>query len=538
MKRTIIAALAAAAIVLSGCCPKTPSAKHVIVLGFDAQGSYGIQRSVTPNFNHMIENGAIALDVRSVRSTSSSQNWMSMVSGAPIEVHGVWDNDWEVNNQPIPPSTAKNAIGLFPTMFDDIRAAKPDAKLYAYVEWAGETRMYDMSVFDKGVWNGNGDGKEYNADELLDIAFADYLADEPDFMFVSIDLPDHAGHVYGHENQSYFDCIHHMDERVGEFVKELEARNMLKDAVIIVTADHGGVRFGHGGDDPAEMKVPIIIFGKGVTKGKVIEHTCMIYDVAATACGLLGVEMPRECRGKFLSEAFEPKTDVCYVPVPLITPFSGVVGADEKVSINADVEGAEIYYTLDGSLPTKESIKYDGPFALPESCTVQAVAYKNGNYSWVASSFLYSRISVGEPAVEYKLYKNYMGEVLPDFTKFGKADAVGYVSAFQLDELPVSPEEDDFAVIFNSTLVIPEDGSYKFELASDDGSKLYIDRELVINNDGSHSFMSRFATVELKKGDHPVRVEYFEDCEGQNLELKYAKAGLAPRPIFPTELKK
>ena len=538
MKKSFLTLLAVALVLLSGCCDKTPRVKHVIFLGFDGQGSYGVQRAETPNFNYMIENGAVALDVRSVRSTSSSQNWMSMVSGAPIEVHGVWDNDWEMDNRPIALPTTLNKLGLFPTMWDDIRASKPDAKIYGYVEWSGETRMYDMSVFDKGVWNGNGDGNEYSADDLLDRAFADYLADEPDFMFVSIDVPDHAGHAYGHEDQGYFDCIHHMDERVGEFIKALEERNMLKDAIVIITADHGGIRYGHGGDDPAEMKVPVILYGKGVTKGKVIEHTCMIYDCAATVCGLLGVEMPAECHGKFLKEAFEPKTSVCYTPLPLIHPFKGVVKEGEKVSITADAPGVEIYYTLDGTVPTTESIKYEGPFELPESCTVQAVSYKNGNYSWMASNFLYNQLPAGERAVEYKLYKNYTGEKLPDFTKFGKADAVGYVASFNLNELPVPTTEDDFAVIFNSTLVIPEDGVYTFELASDDGAKFYIDRQLAIDNDGSHSLISRFTTLELKAGDHPVRVEYFEDCDGQDLDLKYAPQGKTPRPIFPTELKK
>ena len=538
MKKSLIAVLMLAAAVLSGCKEQTPRAKHVIFLGFDAQGSYGIQRSHTPNFNYMIENGAVSLDTRCVRSTSSSQNWMSMVSGAPIEVHGVYDNAWEIDNQPFEPGSARNKLNLFPTMWDDIRAARPDAKLYGYIEWGGETRMYDMSAFDKAVYNGDGTGKEYDAEYLLNQAFSDYLADEPDFMFVSIDLPDHAGHAYGHETEGYFNTITRMDELVGGFVKELEARGMMKDAVVIVTADHGGIQHGHGGDTMQELLVPIILYGKGVTKGKVMEHTNMIYDNAATVCGLLGVEMPRECRGKFLWEAFEPKTDVCYVPIPLVTPFKGVVKPGDKVSISCDIDGADIYYTLDGSIPTMESTKYEGPFELPGSCTVQAVACKNGTYSMIATNFLQGVSGEYTPCVSYKLYRGYTAEVLPDFTKFGRADAIGEVNVIGLDELPIEETEDDFAVIFHTTLVIKEDGKYKFELASDDGSKLYIDNKMVIDNDGSHSLTSRYGTVDLKAGDHAICVEYFEDCDGQQLELRYNTADKTPRPILPAELKK
>ena len=83
---------------------KTPRAKHVILLGFDAMSARGIQRAQTPNFNEMIENGAVSIKARCLRPTSSSQNWMSMVSGANIEMHGVTGNDWEPDKLAIEPA--------------------------------------------------------------------------------------------------------------------------------------------------------------------------------------------------------------------------------------------------------------------------------------------------------------------------------------------------------------------------------------------------------------------------------------------------
>ena len=154
MKNSLIAAIMLAAAVLAGCKEQTPSAKHVIFLGFDAQGSYGIQRSVTPNFNYMIENGAVSLDTRSVRSTSSSQNWMSMVSGAPIEIHGVLSNGWKPDDPNRMKPALENALGFFPTVFDHIRAQRPELRQYAFIEWQGETRMYDMSAFDTSYVKG------------------------------------------------------------------------------------------------------------------------------------------------------------------------------------------------------------------------------------------------------------------------------------------------------------------------------------------------------------------------------------------------
>ncbi|MCB4797873.1 beta-N-acetylhexosaminidase [Neotamlana laminarinivorans] len=48
-----------------------------------------------------------------------------------------------------------------------------------------------------------------------------------------------------------------------------------------------------------------------------------------------------------------------------------------EVSLETEVDGLDIYYTTDGSLPTEASIKYTTPFVLKETKTVKATAYKN-----------------------------------------------------------------------------------------------------------------------------------------------------------------
>jgi PA14 domain len=53
-------------------------------------------------------------------------------------------------------------------------------------------------------------------------------------------------------------------------------------------------------------------------------------------------------------------------------------------------------------------------------------------------------------------------------------------------------------------------GEHTFRLSSDDGSRLYIDDQLVINNDGVHSEISVGAKLKLEAGLHRVRVTYFQ----------------------------
>ncbi|MGV9456760.1 ricin-type beta-trefoil lectin domain protein [Streptomyces sp. NPDC003635] len=64
-------------------------------------------------------------------------------------------------------------------------------------------------------------------------------------------------------------------------------------------------------------------------------------------------------------------------------------------------------------------------------------------------------------------------------------------------------------------------GSYTFRLTSDDGSRLWIDDQLVINHDGLHGAEPKDGTVNLTAGYHSLRIEHFERDGGQQLTLAW-----------------
>ena len=135
---------------------KQHQAKHVILIGLDGVGGYGFQRSPTPFMHEMAKNGALTLKARCVLESSSSQNWMTMLTGAiPIQ-HGVTSNAWEPDKHAIEP-IIKNKKGFFPSIFDDIKSQKPELKAYMFYEWEGLGRMFDLSVPDKVVFIKDGE---------------------------------------------------------------------------------------------------------------------------------------------------------------------------------------------------------------------------------------------------------------------------------------------------------------------------------------------------------------------------------------------
>ncbi|MDR9831052.1 FN3 associated domain-containing protein, partial [Vibrio sp. FNV 38] len=69
-------------------------------------------------------------------------------------------------------------------------------------------------------------------------------------------------------------------------------------------------------------------------------------------------------------------------------PANGTTFGDEglEVSITCATDGATIYYTTDGEVPTNESTVYNEPFSITETTTVKAIAYVGEDASTVASA--------------------------------------------------------------------------------------------------------------------------------------------------------
>jgi len=67
-----------------------------------------------------------------------------------------------------------------------------------------------------------------------------------------------------------------------------------------------------------------------------------------------------------------------------------------------------------------------------------------------------------------------------------------------------------FAIDYKGTFFIEEAGTYKFRLTSDDGAKLIIDGELLLDNDGKHKPSTVQGSRDLSTGTHQIEVQYFQ----------------------------
>ncbi|HLF92745.1 MAG TPA: PA14 domain-containing protein [Planctomycetota bacterium] len=95
---------------------------------------------------------------------------------------------------------------------------------------------------------------------------------------------------------------------------------------------------------------------------------------------------------------------------------------------------------------------------------------------------------------------------------------------------------DTFTVRWTGTIAIPKAGRYQFITESDDGSRVFIDGKLVVDNGGCHIPEEKDGAVELAAGKHPFRLDYFENNGGASCRLKWAsdefKAEIIPAKVF------
>ncbi len=72
---------------------------------------------------------------------------------------------------------------------------------------------------------------------------------------------------------------------------------------------------------------------------------------------------------------------------------------------------------------------------------------------------------------------------------------------------------------------------YVFYLASDDGSRLYLNDKLVINHDGLHGMDEKSVQVDLEAGRTAITLTYFDNGGGDGLQLTWSGPGFQKQKI-------
>ena len=81
-------------------------------------------------------------------------------------------------------------------------------------------------------------------------------------------------------------------------------------------------------------------------------------------------------------------------------------------------------------------------------------------------------------------------------------------------------------------IVVVESGYYLFKLSSDDGSMLYINGSLTINNNFNHGVVTVQGSKLLEKGIHSFRLDFGQTGGGNQALILESSSGLIPESVF------
>ena len=207
-------------------------------------------------------------------------------------------------------------------------------------------------------------------------------------------------------------------------------------------------------------------------------------------------------------------------------------------NLNNPPSDIKIYYTLDGSAPTPEANLFTQAIEISQSCKVRFRAYKGHVFSEIYES-IYELQEYSKPVskdvkagLKRQLYKGRFNKTEAVNTK-GIANAEIIVANFGIEDLK---GQDNYALVFTGYYKAPKDGIYRFFTVSDDGDQLFIDDQLVVDNDGSHGPRERTGAIALSAGLHPLRLIYRQIGGGAHQKVFVQMPDEDKRELIDTEL--
>jgi hypothetical protein len=217
-----------------------------------------------------------------------------------------------------------------------------------------------------------------------------------------------------------------------------------------------------------------------------------------------------------------------------VLPNGGIIEKGQTYHVYINGNTRNLRYTTDGSEPTIASRQYIRDIELPKACILKVKVIPSAKSDTLKSASYVFKEGVApeplrninglKPGLRYSYYEGTWNS-LPDFSKLTPK----LTGITEVPDIGMALKTDNFAVQFDGFVYINKEGMYNIYSISDDGSKVFLNDELIINSDGAHGSVPEAYIMPLKKGYYPVKVLYFENSGGQVLNIGYWTDGNEPK---------
>jgi len=236
--------------------------RKVLLIGIDGLRSDVVLQAYTPNIKYLATNGFGTFDSWHQDITISGPSWSSILCGVYHNKHGVLDNSFRGSCYKEYPMI--NTLG---------KRINPNLKFGMYMEWDKLARQCKQLQWDQII-----EGKLGRTGRTQKEGSQWLMQSDLDFYFIYLGAADCIGHVSGFSlnNPFYVNAVERIDKAVGSFIEAINNRpNYEKeDWLILLTTDHGGYMFSHGGLSVHERKLIWIAYSDRIKKRNLQSVDC------------------------------------------------------------------------------------------------------------------------------------------------------------------------------------------------------------------------------------------------------------------------
>ncbi len=273
-----------------------PAIERVVIIGIDGLRPDQLLLADAPVLRGLLARGAYTMWMQTTALATTLPSFTSMLTGVSPQKHSIC---WNKLLPLVEPEWSRR-----PTLFELAKQAG-----YSTALVAGKAKFSHLNkpgTIDSFFASSEDD---YPDEKVAVEAIRVIKTLKPEVLFVHFPGVDSVGHAVGWGTPEQLVAINHVDSQIGRVLAALDGEGLLKGALVMISADHGGAGKTHGPDDPRSRNIPWIAVGPGVKHGYDLTQSRdlvpRIEDICATACHVLGLPQPDYFDGHPVALAFE-----------------------------------------------------------------------------------------------------------------------------------------------------------------------------------------------------------------------------------------
>lgn len=222
-------------------------------------------------------------------------------------------------------------------------------------------------------------------------------------------------------------------------------------------------------------------------------------------------------------------------PIVYLSESSDIFINNFLVDIKCDDPEVEIFYTLDGSIPSTTSDRFEKAFSITESTKLKMRSYKEGcrpGYVVARQINKQRALEINKYVLEKGLRYSYYEGIYRSVYDYA-LDIPVKTGVVDIPTLNICNRNEWIGIQFEGLINIPKSGEYTFYMSSNDGCKLMIDGEEQFESDGrkSHAFGQQ-TSLQLAKGFHKIQIGFYQCSDNIDLVVEWEGPSIL-RQVIP-----